>query len=211
MPTSARTSGPPASSGRVWAPAPTGFKCRKTARRRRNPGSRGGPCGRPRAGTSPAPTEHFGRAVPAAANLCRGRRPRRPAPPGHRSAPGGCGHPPLQASSAARQPAGDGTPEVGAALVAARGRGQAPPLRSILAGRCLPQQTSVGADAHVGPHLRATGQLRAGVGTRPYRLQVPQDSPPETEPRKGRAALVAAHSRGRGSAIQIEEAGGSVL
>ena len=63
---------------------------------------RGGPCGRPRAGTSPAPTEHFGRAVPAAANLCRGRRPRRPAPPGHRSAPGGCGHPPLQASSAAR-------------------------------------------------------------------------------------------------------------
>ncbi|MDB7887676.1 hypothetical protein PND83_21235, partial [Flavonifractor plautii] len=70
------------------------------------------------------------------------------------------------------------------ALVAARGRGQAPPLRSILAGRCLPQQTSVGADAHVGPHLRATGQLRAGVGTRPYRLQVPQDSPPETEPRK---------------------------
>ena len=211
MPTSARTSGPPASSGRVWAPAPTGFKCRKTARRRRNPGSRGGPCGRPRAGTSPAPTEHFGRAVPAAANLCRGRRPRRPAPPGHRSAPGGCGHPPLQASSAARQPAGDGTPEVGAALVAARGRGQAPPLRSILAGRCLPQQTSVGADAHVGPPLRATGQLRAGVGTRPYRLQVPQDSPPETEPRKGRAALVAAHSRGRGSAIQIEEAGGSVL
>ena len=53
--------------------------------------------------------------------------------------------------------------------MAARGRGQAPPLRSILAGRCLPQQTSVGADAHIGPHLRATGQLRAGVGTRPYR------------------------------------------
>ena len=44
------------SRGRVWAPAPTGFKCRKTARRRQNPGSRGGPCGRPRAGTSPAPT-----------------------------------------------------------------------------------------------------------------------------------------------------------
>ena len=95
--------------------------------------------------------------------------------------------------------------------MAARERGQAPPLRSILAGRCLPQQTSVGADAHIGPHLWTTGQFRAGVGTRPYRLQVPQDSPPETEPRKGRAALVAAHSRGRGSAIQIEEAGGSVL
>ena len=168
--------------GRVWASAPTS-KRRKTARRRRNPGSRGGPCGRPRAGTSPAPTEHFGRAVPAAADLCRGRCPRRPAPPGHRPVPGGCRHPPIR-PSAARQPAGDRTPEVGAALVAARGRGQAPPLRSILAGRCLPQQTSVGADAHVGPHLRATGQLRAGVGTRPYRLQVPQDSPPETEPRK---------------------------
>ena len=52
--------------------------------------------------------------------------------------------------------------------MAARKRGQAPPLRSILAGQCLPQQTSVGADAHVGPHLRATGQFRAGVGTRPY-------------------------------------------
>ena len=137
MPTSARTSGPPASSGRVWAPAPTS-KRRKIARRKR-------------------------------------------------------------------------APEVGAAFMAARGRGQAPPLWSILAGRYLPQQTSVGADAHVGPPLWATGQLRAGVGTRPYRLQVPQDSPPETEPRKGRAALVAAHSRGRGSAIQIEEAGGSVL
>lgn len=59
--------------------------------------------------------------------------------------------------------------QAGAALGASRGRGQAPPLRSILAGRCLPQQTSVGADAHIGPHLRATGQLRAGVGTRPYR------------------------------------------
>ena len=69
--------------------------------------------------------------------------------------------------------------------MAARKRGQAPPLRSILARRCLPQQTFVGADAHVGPHLRATGQLRAGVGTRPYRLQAPQNSPPETEPRKG--------------------------
>ena len=67
--------------------------------------------------------------------------------------------------------------------MAARKRGQAPPLRSILAGRCLPQQTSVGADAHVGPHLRATGQLRAGVGTRPY-TQAPQGSPPGTEPRK---------------------------
>ena len=65
--------------------------------------------------------------------------------------------------------------------MAARGRGQAPPLRSILAGRCLPQQTSVGADAHIGPHLRATGQLRAGVGTRPY-VQAPQNSPPETSP-----------------------------
>ena len=41
----------------------------------------------------------------------------------------------------------------------------------------------VGADAHIGPHLRATGQLRAGVGTRPY-VQAPQDSPPKTEPRK---------------------------
>ena len=61
---------------------------------------RGGPCGRPRAGTSPAPTEHFGRAVPAAADLCRGRRPRRPAPPGHRPAPGGCGHPTLRPSAA---------------------------------------------------------------------------------------------------------------
>ena len=70
---------------------------------------------------------------------------------------------------------------VGAAFMAARGRGQAPPLRSILAGRCLPQQTSVGADAHIGPHLRATGQLRAGVGTRPY-VQAPQNSPPETSP-----------------------------
>ena len=165
----------------------------------------------PRRGQAP-PLRHFwpGGACRSKPSV-RGRRPRRPAPPGHRSAPGGCGHPPLQASSAARQPAGDGTPEVRAAFMAARGRGQAPPLWSILAGRYLPQQTSVGADAHVGPPLRATGQLRAGVGTRPYRLQVPQDSPPETEPRKGRAALVAAHSRGRGSAIQIEEAGGSVL
>ena len=67
--------------------------------------------------------------------------------------------------------------------MAARKRGQAPPLRSILARRCLPQQTSVGADAHIGPHLRATGQLRAGGGTRPY-VQAPQDSPPKTEPRK---------------------------
>ena len=67
--------------------------------------------------------------------------------------------------------------------MAARRRGQAPPLQSILAGRCLPQQTFVGADAHVGPHLRATGQFRAGVGTRPY-VQVPQDSPLETEHRK---------------------------
>ena len=67
--------------------------------------------------------------------------------------------------------------------MAARGRGQAPAPTGILAGRCLPQQTSVGADAHIGPHLRATGQLRAGVGTRPY-VQAPQDSPPKTEPRK---------------------------
>ncbi len=67
--------------------------------------------------------------------------------------------------------------------MAARGRGQAPPLRSILAGRCLPQQTSVGADAHIGPHLRATGQLRAGVGTRPY-VQAPQRQPAGDEPRK---------------------------
>ncbi len=67
--------------------------------------------------------------------------------------------------------------------MAAHGRGQAPPLWSILAGRCLPQQTFVGADAHVGPHLRATGQLRAGVGTRPY-VQAPQVSPPKTDPRK---------------------------
>ena len=108
MPTSARLSGPPASPGRVWVPAPT-YKRREIACRKRNPGN------------------------------------------------------------------------VGAALVAARGRGQAPPLRSILAGRCLPQQTSVGADAHIGPHLRATGQLRAGVGTRPY-VQAPQNSPPETSP-----------------------------
>ena len=86
-------------------PAPTS-KRRKIARRRRNPGSRGGLYGRPRAGTSPAPTEHFGRAVPAAADLCRGRCPHRPAPPGHRPAPGGCGHPPLR-PSAAKQPAGD--------------------------------------------------------------------------------------------------------
>ena len=61
MPTSARPSGPPASSGRVWAPAPT-HKRHKVVRRERNPGSRGGPCGRPRAGTSPAPT---GRSVPS--------------------------------------------------------------------------------------------------------------------------------------------------
>ena len=33
------------------------------------------------------------------------------------------------------------------------------------------------------PPLRATGQLRAGVGTRPY-TQAPQGSPPGTEPRK---------------------------
>ena len=79
--------------------------------------------------------------------------------------------------------------------MAARGRGQAPPLRSILARRCLPQQTFVGADAHIGPPLRATGQLRAGVGTRPY-VQAPQDSPPGTEPRLW-AALVAARGRGQ--------------
>ena len=85
--------------------------------------------------------------------------------------------------------------------MAARKRGQAPPLRSILAGQCLPQQTSVGADAHVGPHLRATGQLRAGVGTRPY-VQAPQNSLLETELRKGRGGPVCrrrrgAYSRGR--------------
>ena len=82
--------------------------------------------------------------------------------------------------------------------MAARKRGQAPPLRSILAGRCLPQQTSVGADAHVGPHLRATGQLRAGVGTRPYRLQAPQNSLPETEPRKGRGGPCGRPQPGQG-------------
>ena len=60
-------------------PAPTS-KRRKIARRRRNPGSRGGLYGRPRAGTSPAPTEHFGQAMPAAADLSRGRCPHRPAP-----------------------------------------------------------------------------------------------------------------------------------
>ena len=72
--------------------------------------------------------------------------------------------------------------------MAAREGGNAPPLRSILAGRCLPHQTSVGDDANIGPHLRATGQLRAGVGTRPY-VQAPQDSPPEAEPRKCRGGL----------------------
>ena len=207
--------------GRVWASAPTS-KRRKTARRRRNPGSRGGPCGRPRAGTSPAPTEHFGRAVPAAADLCRGRCPHRPAPTSKRRkiarwrqntgsrgglygrpragtspAPtehfsravpaaadlcrGRCPHRPAPTSKRRKIARRRRAPEVGAAFMAARGRGQAPPLRSILAGRCLPQQTSVGADAHIGPHLRATGQLRAGVGTRSY-VQAPQNSPPETSP-----------------------------
>ena len=80
--------------------------------------------------------------------------------------------------------------------MAARGRGQAPPLRSILAGRCLPQQTSVGADAHGGPPLRATGQLRAGVGTRPY-VQAPQNSLLETEPRKCRGGPCMRETAGR--------------
>ena len=44
-------------------------------------------------------------------------------------------------------------------------------------------QINATADAHIGPPLRATGQLRAGVGTRPY-TQAPQGSPPGTEPRK---------------------------
>ena len=86
--------------------------------------------------------------------------------------------------------------------MAARKRGQAPPLQSILAGRCLPQQTSVGADAHVGPHLRATGQLRAGVGTRPY-TQAPQDSPPEAEPRKCRGGPCMRETAGRYSRGRI--------
>ena len=67
--------------------------------------------------------------------------------------------------------------------MAARGRGQAPPLRSILAGRCLPQQTSVGADAHIGPHLQATGQLRAGCGTPSLRPSAAKQ-PAGDEPRK---------------------------
>ena len=207
MPTSARTSGPPASSGRVWAPAPTGFKCRKTARRRQNPRKWAAlVAARGRGQAPPLRSILAGRCLPQQTSV------------------GADAHvgPHLRATGQLRAGVGtrpyrlqvpqDSPPEteprrVRAAFMAARGRGQAPPLWSILAGRYLPQQTSVGADAHVGPPLRATGQLRAGVGTRPYRLQVPQDSPPETEPRKGRAALVAAHSRGRGSAIQIEEAG----
>ena len=86
--------------------------------------------------------------------------------------------------------------------MAARKRGQAPPLRSILAGQCLPQQTSVGADAHVGPHLRATGQLRAGVGTRPY-VQAPQNSLLETELRKGRGGPCMRETAGRYSRGRI--------
>ena len=81
MPTSARLSGPPASPGRVWVPAPT-YKRREIACRKRNPGN-----------------------VGAAFMAARGRGQ---APP-LRDAPffagaagqiaGGCGHPPLQAGA----------------------------------------------------------------------------------------------------------------
>ena len=73
-----------------------------------------------------------------------------------------------------------------------------------LAGRYLPQRASVRADAHVGPAPQATGQLRAGVGTRPTGFKC-RKMAAGTEPRKVGRPLQPPTTRAGGSAIQIEE------